>query len=97
MKSKRHIFVAAFLLTAAVFVWGCFYIPQAQFHWTVEIGGGAYGLCHIKAMIYFAFGGGRIYVPSPVAAATLALAVGASALFLLFLIRGCWTRIRKHD
>jgi hypothetical protein len=95
-------FVAAFLLSAAAFVWGCFYIPEAQFRWTVEIGGREFGLCHIKALIYFAVGDGlnhqgRIYVSSAVAAAILAIAAGVSALFLLCLTRGVWSRMRKHD
>ena len=80
-----------------MFLWACFYIPEAEFRWTIEIGDREYGLCHIKAMIYFAFGGGRIYVPLAFAAATVALAVGLPALVLMFLTTNIWSKIRKHE
>ena len=102
MKTKRHVLLAAFLLTTAVFVWGCFYIPEAQFRWTVRIGDGEFGLCHIKAMIYFALGDSvahesRIYVSSAVAAAIVAFAVGLPALALISVITRLWSRTGKHE
>jgi hypothetical protein len=97
MKPKRHVLLAAFLVATAVFVWGCFYIPDAQFHRSVQIGEHEYGLCHIKSMIYFAVGGSRLYVSSAVAAAAVALAVGLPAFVLISLATRLWSRTHKHE
>ena len=97
MKLKRNVLLEAFLVTTAVFVWACFYIPDAQFHWSTRIGEHEYGMCHIKSMIYFAVGGSRLYVSSSVAAAVVALAAGLPALVLISVATKFWIRTHKHE
>lgn len=92
MKSKRHSLVAGFLLATAVFVSACFYIPEMQFHWTVQIGNGEYGLCHVKGMVYFVLGSSMIFVRSAVAAAAVAIIVALPTLVLMFLAANFWSR-----
>ncbi|NLH73582.1 MAG: hypothetical protein GX456_11060 [Verrucomicrobia bacterium] len=98
MKTNRHILVAAFLFTAAVFVWASFYIPASQFQWTVKIGSGEYGLCHMKSFIMFALGDRYSEaIPSSLAAATVAVALGVPALLLISLVTRLWSRIHRHE
>ena len=98
MKLNRHVLVAAFLFTAAVFVWASFYIPASQFRWTLKIGGGEYGLCHMKSSIMFALGDRYSEaIPSSLAAATVAVALGLPALFLISLATHLWDRIHRHE
>jgi len=86
----------AFLISATVFLWGCLYIPKAQFRWTVLLGEGEYGLCKVKGTTFFIFGTSTLFVPSPVAAATVALAVGLSVFALMLAANKLSSRIDKR-
>lgn len=98
MKSNRHVLAAAVLFTAAVFVWASYYISVSQFHWTVKIGGGEYGLVRIKSFVMFALGDGYSRaIPFSLAAASVAVTLGLPAWVLISLATRIWGRIHRHE
>ncbi len=97
MKPRRHVLLTAFLVGTVVFVWACFYIPEAQFHWSVQVGEREYGLCHIKAMLYFSAGDRRLYIPYQIAAGAVALAFSLPALVLTFVVTRLWSKTHNYE
>jgi hypothetical protein len=91
MTSTRQILVGTFLFTSIVFLWASLYIPAHNFHWTIPLGDGVYGLCRVKSWLYIAVGEDSpfqgIQIPLHIASALIAAALGLLLLAFLFVWR----------
>ncbi len=89
MKPNRRTLAAIFLFTSVVFLWAMLYVIYNSFRWTVRIGDGEYGLCHVKSWLYFACGNweDRVDIHPYVVAATITLAISLPSIAFLLFIR----------
>ncbi len=89
MKPNRRTLAAVFLLFSVLFQWSMLYVTYNSFRWTVHIGDGEYGLCHVKSWLYLALGNfeNRVDIHPYTAAAIITLSICLPSLALIFLIR----------